>query len=410
MKKEILINKTSEQALNITGGKVDSLRVKNKTTATVRVYSDGKIGIAGSLGAFNENKLTAAAIANLSRGIEYPQSEVSPQTVKVDLTKSIIAPQSFVEDASRLIETISSKNDDFIFSGKVIINENEGSYRHSDGADFNCKCNYIEVSLIIKHRQSADIFNEIYSCDDNRFDSEKIADDVAALCTAYNTQLPQAKGDEAVVILSADVLFSLASHFVCDLYFAGSSLFSGKLGKKLFSDKFGMLFDRAPDSALGAKFYDAEGVINKDYKASLIEKGVLKGLLTTKKSAQLYGVENIGNAATEDYNSVPTYSMSAVRPEYTHENVDAVLDGREALFISLTSGGDMTPDGILSLPVQCGYLYSGGEIKGRLPQFVLRASIFDMLGDGYLGACDKGVFSAGRQKYIVCKMQLVNKS
>ena len=50
MQKEYLINKSNEITLNITDGKVDSYRVKDETQCTVRVYDNGRIGVAGALG------------------------------------------------------------------------------------------------------------------------------------------------------------------------------------------------------------------------------------------------------------------------------------------------------------------------------------------------------------------------
>ncbi len=45
---------------------------------------------------------------------------------------------------------------------------------------------------------------------------------------------------------------------------------------------------------------------------------------------------------------------------------------------SLTSGGDITPDG-RPTPVQMGYLYQNGRLVGRLPEFGLRGNLTDLL-------------------------------
>ena len=58
MEKEKLIWKTNEISLNVTAGKIDSYRRTEETKNTVRVYEDGKIGIAGSLGVIDEAMLT----------------------------------------------------------------------------------------------------------------------------------------------------------------------------------------------------------------------------------------------------------------------------------------------------------------------------------------------------------------
>ena len=50
MEKEFLKSSSRSVTLNITGGRIDSYREQEETTGTVRVYADGKIGVAGCLG------------------------------------------------------------------------------------------------------------------------------------------------------------------------------------------------------------------------------------------------------------------------------------------------------------------------------------------------------------------------
>ena len=50
MRTELLKKKTRSACANVTGGAVDSLRLKTETSTTVRVYDNGFIGIAGKIG------------------------------------------------------------------------------------------------------------------------------------------------------------------------------------------------------------------------------------------------------------------------------------------------------------------------------------------------------------------------
>ena len=71
MEKEFLKSSSRSVTLNITGGKIDSYREQEETTGTVRVYADGKIGVAGCLGEPEEEQLTAQAEKALELGIPY---------------------------------------------------------------------------------------------------------------------------------------------------------------------------------------------------------------------------------------------------------------------------------------------------------------------------------------------------
>ena len=72
MEKEFLKETERSVTLNVTGGKIDSFRELEKTSGTVRVYDNGFVGIAGSLGEPDETELTARAKDALSFAIPYP--------------------------------------------------------------------------------------------------------------------------------------------------------------------------------------------------------------------------------------------------------------------------------------------------------------------------------------------------
>ena len=86
MKKEILKYKSSVETLNVVGGKVNSVRFTEETTNTVRVYDDGKIGVAGALGEADVSALENAAVEKLSeQGIPY--AYVPGKAVKKEIVR-----------------------------------------------------------------------------------------------------------------------------------------------------------------------------------------------------------------------------------------------------------------------------------------------------------------------------------
>lgn len=72
MKREIYREKTQESCLNYAGGVVDSLRIKDASKTTVRVYEDGFIGTAGKSGECDIDALTKKAEESLANKVPYP--------------------------------------------------------------------------------------------------------------------------------------------------------------------------------------------------------------------------------------------------------------------------------------------------------------------------------------------------
>ena len=116
----------------------------------------------------------------------------------------------------------------------------------------------------------------------------------------------------------------------------------------------------------GACFFDAEGCVAADYRPALVEKGVLKGLLTTRKTAEQYGLPNLGTADAA-YDGVPDLGFHGLYLDPTANSLKELVPG-PAVYVVLSEGGDVTPEGHFAAPVQMAYLLEDGEIKGRLPQ------------------------------------------
>ncbi len=407
MKVEKTITKTSGRCINVSASTVTSLRINNQIENTVRVYDKGCIGVEGCLGSADFDKMQKTATDKLQQGIAYPETHDEPRTLSVDVSKQIFAEEEFVDKIKHLVARLAKENPEFIFSNKVILDSTEKTYENSDGAHLFYKGNCLSVGLALQKKGSANIMDEFYDCESDSFDEDAICADIHDKCRAFLTQLPQIQEDEVTIIGNIEPLQYAISHFVADLYFNNASIFNGKLGQKLFSEKLNLTINRDPEKQLNLPFFDAEGVVNDGYTKHIVKNGVLTTLLTCKKSAAQYNTENIG-AASAQYNGVPTIGIGGFSVQPTAENLQQLVTGK-AVYISVTGGGDMTPSGDISIPVMVAYLVENGKLVGKLPEFAVSCNLFDMLGDGFVGACENGFYRFGKRQYFVYKAKLVNK-
>lgn len=410
MKTERIVSKSSSRCLNITASKVDSLRINNDLENTVRVYDNGAIGVEGRLGNVDFNEMEKAAAAKLQQGIPYPETHDEPKEIAVDTTKHIFDDKEFIPQISKLLDRLAKENPEFLFSNKVFLNNTEKTYESSNGVRLSYKGNEFALGLAIKYKGSANIMDEFYSGNGDYYDEDQICKDVKQQCDAFLNKLAQVDEDEVTIIGGFEPLYQIINHLIADLYFNKASLLDGKLGQKLFNDKLSLLVDRSPDRQINIPFFDAEGVVNKDYVNYIIENGVFKRLIGCKKSAAQYGCENLG-AAGAPYNGVPSPGVGGLYVASTANSLDELVDGKgTTIYLSNTGGGDMTPSGDISLPSIVSYLYKDGKLVGMLPEFTISGNIFDILGKDFIGVCEKGFFGYGKQKYFVYKAKLVNKS
>ena len=384
MEKEFIKNIEKSVTLNVTGGKIDSFRRKDKTTGTVGVYENGCIGVAGCLGEPNEEELTERAKEALEFGIPYPEALEGPLEAEELHEKEIIPVPQLIPMMQHLLDRIAEECPRFAVSNKISLTDTRREYRNSKGRRLISSGSVLSIELIAQDRGSGNLFDTGLFWSGADYDEEKVLAEFKREYDAFYRHADIEPGRYPVVMSADIMLYRFIRHFVGDLYAAGASLLSGKLGEKLFSEKLTVKNDMDPTTAFGSCFFDAEGCTAPDLRPSFIEKGVLRGLLTTKKTAASCGLPNLGSASAA-YDGVPDIGLGGLYFEKTAENLRELVPGR-SIMVLIAEGGDATPEGHFATPVQMAYLMENGELVGRLPEIGIGGDFFDLLGKDYIGS------------------------
>ena len=384
MEKEFITKTNSSVALNVTGGKIDSFREKEETTGTVRVYEDGKIGIAGCLGTPDENELTKKATEALGLGIPYP-CKPDRELEMTDLhDEEIIPVPELIPTMQSFLDRLGERCPKFAFSNKIRMTHMKTEYRNSNGRHLVSSGRELSIELAVQNRGSGNLFDTFLGWSGVKFDPDYLLEKFGEQYDAYYTPADIEPGKYPVVMGTSDLFGTFLQHFVGEMYVSGASLLSGKLGDKVFSDKLSFRDDMNPETHNGVCFFYDEGKVAEGLRPTLIEDGKLTGLLTTKKSADQFGLPELGTAAAA-YDGVPALAFHSFWLDPTAKTLAELVPGK-AVFVVLASGGDMTPDGHFATPVQMAYLLEGGKLAGRLPELNVSGDFFDLLGKDYIGA------------------------
>ena len=384
MEKEFIKNIQKSVTLNVTAGKIDSFRQTEKTTGTVRVYENGCIGVAGCLGEPDEEELTKKAVEALAFGIPYPEKLEGPADIEELHEKEMIPVPEFIPKMQHLLDRLAVECPRFALTNKISLAGGRSEYVNSKGRHLVSSASCLNIELVAQNRGSGNLFDTGLFWSGVDYDEEKVLAEFRREYDAFYRPADIEPGRYPVVISADVILYRFIRHFVGDLYAAGASLLSGKLGEKVFSDKLTVKDDRNPATAFGACFFDAEGCVAPDYRPAFVENGVLKGLLTTKKTAGNYGLPNIGSASAA-YDGVPDIGVGSMYFEKTADSLKELVPGR-AVMVLVAEGGDATPDGHYATPVQMAYLMEDGELVGRLPDIAISGDFYDLLGKDYVGS------------------------
>jgi TldD protein len=148
-----------------------------------------------------------------------------------------------------------------------------------------------------------------------------------------------------------------------DLALAGVSAFSGKLGQRVAAEGVTIIDDGTLPHKRGSAASDDEG--NPAQRVVLIEHGILKAYLQSRKTARTMATEPTGNGRRESYRHIPIPRMRNTFLAPGHEAPEAILKDLDCgLLVKHMGGGQVdTVTGNFVFQVTEGYWVEKGAIQ-----------------------------------------------
>ena len=298
--------------------------------------------------------------------------------------EEIIPVPALIPTMQAFLDRLGKACPRFAFSNKISLNYTKTEYRNSLGRHLTSSGREISVQLLAQNRGSGNLFDTALMYEGNNFDADALLSQFKNEYDAYYEPADIEPGRYPVVMDTSEAFGTFLRHFIAEMYVSGASLLSGRLGQKAFSEKLSLRSDMNSATHPGACFFDDEGCIAPDFRPTLIDKGTLTGLITTKKSSDKFGLPNLGTASAA-YDGVPGLGFNRFYADPTAKTLSELVPGK-AIYVVMASGGDTTPDGHFATPVQMSYLLENGKLVGRLPELNISGSFYDLLGKDYIGA------------------------
>ncbi len=407
MNLEKYIINTKETTCNIVQTEIESIRRKNIQQTGLRIYDNGKMGVAGALGAVDNKELEKQAKSALEFNIPYTSEITKNHQESHDYRKKIIDKNEFIKEMEDLLITIKKNQPDFSFGNKIKIVEKEISLSNDAGLDLSYKDNFLSIGLTFKENSSLSIMDGSVFATDRKYDKDAFIQKVNKICTGYQKkcELPE-EGKIPVIFFegNGDIVKKFYSDLNGRLYGTGGSLLDGKMGEKLFNENFTFYQNRNPEMD-GAIFFDAEGHVNKELLYPLIKDGVFLHPYTDKKISSQYNLPHTG-CAHSSYDGIPGIAFPGEHIKRSSKTLVELLEGKTALLVYICAGGDFTPDGDFGTPVQLGFLTDGQNILGRVPECQVSSNLFNMFGDDFKGVSSDPFFEKDKTHSIVMEMEM----
>lgn len=143
----------------------------------------------------------------------------------------------------------------------------------------------------------------------------------------------------------------------------GNSVFAGKLGQKIASDKVTAIDDGTMANLWGSINIDDEGTPGR--RNVLIENGILKSYMIDTLNGRRMGMETTGSSRRESYKFAPTSRMTNTFIDNGNDDNEAIIKSMEhGLYARKMGGGSVNPiTGEFNFSVSEGYIVKNGVIQ-----------------------------------------------
>lgn len=143
----------------------------------------------------------------------------------------------------------------------------------------------------------------------------------------------------------------------------GNSVFAGKIGQKIASDKVTAIDDGTMANLWGSINIDDEGTPGR--RNVLIENGILKGYMIDTLNGRRMGMESTGSSRRESYKFAPTSRMTNTYIDNGNDDNEAIIKSMEyGLYARKMGGGSVNPiTGEFNFAVSEGYIVKNGVIQ-----------------------------------------------
>jgi PmbA protein len=190
-------------------------------------------------------------------------------------------------------------------------------------------------------------------------------------------------GNYAVVIdreQFRSVIMMFAGYLSAKDVHEGKSLFKGRLGQKIASEKFQLIDDPFETQGTSARPFDSEGAASQ--KTVIFENGVLKNFLTNLEYAKKLNLPHTAHASRSPASVMDISPTNLVVAKGTKTLQELLSKHEKVVYLTEFSGsmhsGFKESTGDFSMPGE-GFLYENGKSVGPIDQFVMSGNILELL-------------------------------
>lgn len=382
MEKEKITDTYICSEVKIEENKIVSFNKKERTCLSYKVYKDGFVGVHYQEGDADDETCYAEAEKNLVLKRPYEFS-LETGVRSRDKTEKLVTDKELMDFAEKGLKYLKRKYPQFTFFGSFTQSESIDKMENSLGMDYSSRDGHVTADIGFKHKDSKDIIDGSFAFNSRTFKIRQFYKMADNFLENYEKQVEMP--EEAIIQMKYYGLTGkLQGCLDAEALKLGTSLLSGKIGEKVFSEDFSVFHDTSDKLMWMNTFWDGEGVVNKKDHVDFIKNGKILRGYADKKTAKKYKVKCTGSA-TKNLADIPSNGNAGMTIKQSKKTAKELLNGRLSIMPLQYSGGGFKEKGEYTMPVQKAYLCDGEKLLGILPPFTMSSNMFDMFGKDFIG-------------------------
>ena len=375
------LGQTESTSVSFENDKLKSVRSSQDTGMSVRLIVDGKIGSSHTTDIDDVHGVVGRALEAGKFGspahFTFPGVGEGKDVKVYDEAVPPVTKEEMIWIGEEMITQVKEYNPDVLVSAGVSKSVSKDQFANSAGIELATEETGFSVWVHGQWVRGTDILlaGHDFGWKRRQIDHVGIARKAIGLFKMAEHIASIRSGDMPVIFTPEGVnvlLLALRLGLNGKNVFLGSSPLAGKLGERIFDERFSLSDNPLLDYGGGSSKYDGEGVPHQ--VTSLIEGGVVKNFLYDLDTAGRAGSQTTGNG-------VGCNPTNLVIKEADRPYEEMVKDTREGLLVHSVLGlGQGNPiSGEFSVNVQLGYKIENGEIVGRVKDVMLAGNTYDAL-------------------------------
>lgn len=391
---ETFYSEVEETPVLFEANRLKQLNARQVSGVALRVIAGGRLGAASSSRRGDVEGLVEMALESAPYGPEarfhFPVAGSYPAVETYDPQVESFSLDDMVHLGQSLIDAVRREEPELVCDASVRRAVHRVVGINSNGGRFEYRRTVFSLGVhgtLVRGTDMLFVGDGQASCQAIRDGATVVQEVVRQILWARRTAVVRT-GEMPVVFtpqgVAGALLGPLATAFSGRMVHQGQSPLAGRLGERLYDQRFSLWDDPTLPYRTGSRICDDEGVASR--RLPLVDGGVVAHFLYDLQTAGLAGAEPTGHGSRGPGGQVGISPSCLVFAEGELDLEDLVREVRDGLVVEqlMGAGQGNVLGGDFSGNVLLGYKIEGGEVVGRVKDTVVAGNVHRLLAEALL--------------------------